>query len=223
VDATWPLSTTLERRLNKKWSVASYFNLISEIHPAIETFTGNTFAKPDWSEEKDPGGEPIFFERGIRAHATYLAHLRHGGFPSPLLDWTHSAFVAAYFAFHRAHHDGDVAIYACREWPTDTKIGSPWFPGIISFGPILKTHKRHFRQQSRYTACVQFENGKWFFTPHEWVLGQKNGLQQDLLWKITIPASERLKVLHFCDEVNLNEHTFRLRGGTIGDAGDARF
>jgi hypothetical protein len=29
----------------------------------------------------------------------YLAYLRHHGFPSPLLDWTESASVAAYFAY----------------------------------------------------------------------------------------------------------------------------
>ncbi len=206
-DSEWPLSTTLERRLDKKWMVSAYFNLISEVHPAIETFTDGRFARPDWPEEKDPSGEPIFFEKRLRAHATYLAHLRHGGFPSPLLDWTCSVYVAAYFAFHRARHDGNVAIYAYREWPKSSKVGSPWFPSIVSFGPNLKTHKRHFRQQSRYTACVQFEDGRWYFTPHDRVFGQKNHLEQDLLWKFTVPASERLKVLRFCDKVNLNEFT----------------
>lgn len=78
---------------------------------------------------------------------------------------------------------------------------------IVSFGPIVKTHRRHFRQQSRYTACVRWENGQWFFEPHDSVFGQKDNLQQDLLWKITIPAKERVKALSFLDKFNLNEFT----------------
>ena len=71
----------------------------------------------------------------------------------------------------------------------------------------MKTHRRHFRQQSRYTACVRWENGQWFFEPHDSVFGQKDNLQQDLLWKITIPAKERVKALSFLDKFNLNEFT----------------
>jgi hypothetical protein len=147
------------------------------------------------------------FDQNFRGLATYLAHLRHGGFPSPLLDWTLSPYVAAYFAFHSARHDRDVAIYAYREWASRFKVGGSDDPHIVSFGPIFRTHKRHFRQQSRYTACVQFDDGKWHFKPHDEVFGQKDQLQQDLLWKMTIPASERPKVLRFCDKVNLNEFT----------------
>jgi hypothetical protein len=70
----------------------------------------------------------------------------------------------------------------------------------------VKTHTRHFRQQSRYTICCEFrEPTGWWFTSHERVfaLSQQGGTQ-DLLWKITIPASERTKVLSYLDEFNLN-------------------
>jgi FRG domain-containing protein len=206
-DAKWPLLTTLERRSNKTRAVASYLNLISEIEPAIETFTGNEFVRPHGPEVEQFCREYDLFGQQLRNHSTYLAHLRHGRFPSPLMDWTLSPYVAAYFAFHNARHDGDVAIYAYREWASRFKVGGSDTPHIVSFGPLFKTHKRHFRQQSRYTACVQFENGQWYFKPHEAVFGQIGQTQQDLLWKISIPASERLKVLRFCDKVNLNEFT----------------
>jgi hypothetical protein len=206
-DARWPLSTSLERRSRKTRAVADYLNLIGEIQPAIETFTGCQFSTPDRSELEQACRQCDLFEQNLRGCATYLAHLRHGGFPSPLLDWTLSPYVAAYFAFHNARHDGDVAIYAYREWASKFKVGGSDDARIVSFGPIIKTHKRHFRQQSRYTSCVQFDNGQWSFTPHDDVFGQKDHFKQDLLWKMTIPASEQLKVLRFCDKVNLNEFT----------------
>jgi FRG domain len=126
---------------------------------------------------------------------------------SPLLDWTSSPYVAAYFAFSRARHNTDVAIYAYRERPVNFKVGGSDSAQIVSFGPLIKTHKRHFRQQSRYTACVRFENSQWFFTPHDSVFGMKDDLEQDLLWKMTVPATERQKALRYFDKFNLNEFT----------------
>jgi hypothetical protein len=206
-DATWPLLTTLERRSDKTRAVADYLNLIGEIEPAIETFTGNEFVRPHRPEVEQFCREYDLFDNKFRGQATYLAHLRHGGFPSPLLDWTASPYVAAYFAFHNARHDGDVAIYAYREWASKFKVGSSDVPHLVSFGPLFRTHKRHFRQQSRYTACVQFLNGQWFFRSHDDVFGQTGLPKQDLLWKISVPANERLKVLRFCEKVNLNDFT----------------
>jgi hypothetical protein len=206
-DANWALSTTLERRSNRRWTVAGYLSVIYRIRPAIETFTGSQFSMLDGLELEQVCRQYDLFEHKLHECATYLAHLRHGGFPSPLLDWTLSPYVAAYFAFHDARPNGDVAIYAYRERPANIKVGGSDEPRIVSFGPIIKTHKRHFRQQSRYTACVQFEDGQWIFAPHDDIFGQTDHLKQDLLWKVTIPASERLNVLHFCDKVNLNEFT----------------
>lgn len=36
--------------------------------------------------------------------AEFLAFLQHNGFPTPLLDWTQSPYIAAYFAFEGVNH-----------------------------------------------------------------------------------------------------------------------
>jgi FRG domain len=208
-NAEWKLHTTLERRTLNVRAVSNYFNLISEIKPAIETFTGNTFDLPSRMEVEEMCREYDRFGYWLRQSTTYLAHLRHCGFPSPLLDWSKSPYVAAYFAFAGAKHDGDVAIYAYRERANSAgfKVNGSDTPQIVSFGPIVKTHRRHFRQQSRYTACVRWGNDKWFFEPHDSVFSQRDNLQQDWLWKISIPARERMKAISFLDKFNLNEFT----------------
>ena len=158
--ATWALHTTLGNGAGTRHAVADYLRLIGEIQPAIETFTGGQFSIPDRMGIENFCREYDLFDQKLRGLATYLAHLRHGGFPSPPLDWSVSPYVAAYFAFHHAELDGDVAMYAYREWAGGMKVGGSDDPHIMSLGPLFKTHKRHFRQHSRYTACVQFEAGE---------------------------------------------------------------
>lgn len=214
----WHLDTTLERRHAGDFSFLWYYDLVRRIKPAIETFTRSTWHMPPrdeiqkWLTEYNPyrPGEADMLA------PEYLSHLRHNGFPSPLMDWTSSLYVAAYFAFAKSEAEQDVAIYVYCERPDGMKGGSSNDPQIRVLGPYIKTHRRHFLQKSRYTVCAQYKNGEygleWHFASHEDVFDEhrprefimKNITNQDALWKIIIPGTERAKVLRHLDKYNVN-------------------
>jgi hypothetical protein len=71
----------------------------------IEVFTGENWDTPSYPEILEWTKSYDEFSINKLKCYEYLAHLRHRGFPSPLLDWTRSLYVAAYFAFARARSE----------------------------------------------------------------------------------------------------------------------
>jgi len=201
-DSVWPLDTTLERRIPAGISVNNYYDMISRVMPVTSTYFDASWVMPSSDEINAWCKDYNEFTLANLPAYDYLAYLRHHGFPSPLLDWSRSLYVAAYFAFANTV-SSEVAIFVFLEQPDNTKHSSSSAPQIHIFGPYVKTHPRHFRQQSRYTVCAKFESDTAEFRPHQSVF-EPGRTDQDLLWKFVVPANERLKVLSRLDEYNLN-------------------
>ncbi|MGJ4881679.1 FRG domain-containing protein [Bradyrhizobium oligotrophicum] len=210
-NASWDLETTLERSGHGE-TVSEYYHLILRIKAEAEVATNNKWADLPFIPEIDVLARDYDeFSRALSnlPHYAYMAYLRHHSFPSPLLDWSNSPYVAAYFAFRtETGPEQEVAIFAYTERTGSLKISSSEHPQIHRLGPYVNAHKRHFSQQSEYTVCVHFLNGRWTFVQHSNVFDSSpEGREQDVLKKFVIKATERKAVLRELSDYNLNAYT----------------
>src|SRR5216683_5459105 len=223
-NSKWLLHTTLERwvdRTSRKgpliMPVEDYYNIISSVRPEIETFTGTNWIIPPQyraiTKEMDQLAQnydmvSLGLTFGTTPGYEYMAYLRHHGFPSPLLDWTRSPYIAAYFAFSKIVDDEEsVSIYMLSEG--EFTSGSSNSGRIYRLGPNVKVHRRHVLQQSEYTMALYFtDDTGWWIIGHDDVLVISDSIGETpwnfKLTKFVIPSGERTKVLALLDEHNLN-------------------
>lgn len=168
-DSNWELTTTLERAGRDGIGVSSYYDVISRTKPSIESLTASRWNIPPFPEvdallRTSDGWKPYGFPD--QPTYNYMIHLRHHGFPSTLLDWARSEFIAAFFAFRNAAPAAMVSICACSREPAHYHTSRLGEPQIYGLGPFVTTHRRHYSQQSEYSMCGVF-HAKWHFAKHD--------------------------------------------------------
>jgi hypothetical protein len=210
-NSDWNLDTTLERSGHLE-RVAEHYRLIFRIKTEVEIATNTRWDRdPSAFELEALAADYDGFSRAIGnlPHYAYMAYLRHHGFPSPLLDWSKSPFVAAYFAFRRdIDPEQNVAIFAFADRTTSFKMSSSDAAQIHRLGPYVAAHRRHFSQQSEYTICLRFSESGWSFEPHSSVFNARaDEDSQDVLRKFVLRGSERMKVLQELNDYNLNSYS----------------
>ncbi len=199
-DASWGLETTLERFTNHKFSLEEYFTKVRGVRFSVESLSGREWRlNAKFKDVAIPTHPPQGYQ--------FMIYLRHHGFPSPLLDWTLSPYIAAFFAFRRknlAHQS--VAIYCYAGELGYGRMGSQFTVGTIY--PYVKTHPRHYIQQCQYTFALREDAAKYFYCKHEDAFeGIQAVVAQDMLVKFILPRSEREKVLAKLDFMNINAYS----------------
>lgn len=208
-DSSMKLETTLERSIQHKITLEDYYHFVYIIKSKIESITGKKWHIPS-SEEFDRwlDKQKSPFDIVDLPGAEFLAYLRHHGLPSPFLDWTRSPYVAAHFAM-TTPPKRDVqysAIYVYQEYTGGAKICGSDEPVINCLGQYFGTDRRHYLQQSEYTICTIWNGKSLEFAPHETVV-DGDGKDQDLLWKLVIPITERQAFIEHIQRMNINPYS----------------
>lgn len=198
-DDSWGLVTTLERYTKDCISLRLYHRYLQHIKPAVESYTGRVWELGDSSGFET---DHIFNLPGY----SMMVYARHHGFPSPLLDWTLSPYIALFFAFSSHSDSARAAVYGFIETPEGAKAGWVGAPQILGQGPYTTTHERHFTQQARYTICIEKPCNEWTYSSHDSYFSKSND-EQDFLRKITIPRKIRPEILRRLDLMNINEYS----------------
>lgn len=195
MNESWKLKTTFHRFASSlKITVEEYLTLIlPEVRRHICAWTTQKINTLDPEE-----------------NGAFLAMLQHHGFPTPLLDWTLSPYIAVYFAFREVDDSkpqtDNVKIYIFDAIPWSEKYiqplnllntGGPFVSALLTSAFL---NQRLIPQRGAYTL-TNVEN----MEAH--IKNAETASKQKFLYELTIPVREKLVVMRDLDLMGINEMT----------------
>ena len=193
MDSSWKLQTTFHREAALlSISLDRYLN---EILPAIHYYICA------WRNEIINCQDPNEF-------GAFLALLQHHGFPTPLLDWTLSPYIAAYFAFKEIDDKSPqcdnvkIFIFDFQGWQKsfqqplnirETKIA---YVSILM--PYARFNPRIIHQRGAYTVTNQNDMGAY-------IIKRSKEVGKTFLSSFTLSVKERTDVMRELSLMGINE------------------
>jgi len=202
-DSEWKIETSLERHGKERIGCNEFYLQIDAYKPLINPLINRKFER-----KTNRAGYPFDFDQYEEGswelpEMEYLAYLRHHGFPTPLVDWSRSLYVALFFAcedFNRTKTDGKVFVYI----PPKVISGGNDIPNYRHIGKYVEVGKRHLAQQSEYLIPIIFTK-EWEFIPFKEVIESHNNNHEIIEIKVNKSSKESImKDLH---DMNINRYT----------------
>lgn len=175
----WRLCTSFHRR--ERYRISEFTNRdVKQLHQRLSAITSH------------------FFDLTIpEQNGAFFNLLQHHGYPTPLLDWSHSPYVAAFFAFRDRPIDysGDesvrIYLFNRREWQSRYRQVDnldPAFPHLSVSEFIAIDNPRLVPQQAATTATNLYDI-------EAYLLGKERESGIKFLQAVDIPARERNRVM----------------------------
>lgn len=189
--AAWRLTSTVHRTalVRSLPDMKGYIDyMLPRVHEAVEAWIGRS-----WDLASSLG------------LAEFLAFVQHNGFPTPLLDWTASPYIAAYFAFESVNHfapqDENVAVYSFNQQAWTTAFNQIY--DVADFTPHVSVLRP--RMVGNHKLAVQQGCFTWSNVPDiEGHIRHNETDEVTFLRKYELKVSERPRVMRELDLMGIS-------------------